>query len=68
MGEIDTKLDKQYENTPLKELADAPVAALQGLSEDDAEKLKSALGIKTIKDLGTNKYFLWAQAIAKLSE
>jgi hypothetical protein len=44
------------------------VAALQGLSEDDAEKLKSALGIKTIKDLGTNKYFLWAQAIAKLSE
>lgn len=68
MGEIDTKLDKQYENTPLKELADAPVAALQGLSEDDAEKLKSALGVKTIKDLGTNKYFLWAQAIAKLSE
>jgi len=68
MGEIDTKLDKQYEDTPLKELADAPVAALQGLSEDDAEKLKSALGIKTIKDLGTNKYFLWAQAIAKLSE
>ena len=43
MGEIDTKLDKQYENTPLKELADAPVAALQGLSEDDAEKLKDAL-------------------------
>ena len=68
MGEIDTKLDKQYENTPLKELADAPVAALQGLSEDDAAKLKDALGIKTIKDLGTNKYFLWAQAIAKLSE
>jgi hypothetical protein len=68
MGEIDTKLDKQYENTPLKELADAPVAALQGLSEDDAGKLKDALGIKTIKDLGTNKYFLWAQAIAKLSE
>ena len=68
MGEIDTKLDKQYENTPLKELADAPVGALQGLSDADAEKLKDALGIKTVRDLGTNKYFLWAQAIAKLAE
>jgi hypothetical protein len=68
MGQIDTKLDKQYEETPLAELADAPVSALQGVSDDDAAHLKDAFNITTIRDLGTNKYFLWAQAIAKLAE
>ena len=68
MGEIDTKLDKQYEDTPIKDLADAPVGALQGLSDADAEKLKDALGIKTVRDLGTNKFFLWAQAITRLAD
>ncbi len=68
MGEIDNKLDKSYESTAIAELPDAPVAALQGVSEDDAAKLKEAFNIKTIRDLGTNKYFLWAQAITKLSE
>lgn len=68
MGEIDSKVDKAYESTSLKDLAGAPVEALQGLSEADAKALKDALNITTIKDLGTNKYFLWAQAIAKLSE
>jgi hypothetical protein len=68
MGQLDAKLDKEYEEKPLGELADAPVAALQGVSEDDAKHLKDAFNIKTIRDLGTNKYFLWAQAIAKLAE
>lgn len=68
MGEIDTKLVKNYESTPIAELPDAPVEALQGLSEGDAEKLKAAFNITTIRDLGTNKYFLWAQAITKLAE
>jgi len=68
MGEIDNKLVKSYENTPISELAKAPVSALEGVSDGDAEKLKEAFNIKTIKDLGTNKYFLWAQAITKLSE
>jgi hypothetical protein len=52
----------------LAEIADAPVEALQGLSEGDAQKLKEAFNIKTFRDLGTNKYFLWAQAIAKLAD
>jgi len=30
--------------------------------------LKAAFNIKTVKDLGTNKFFLWAQAVAKLAE
>lgn len=68
MGDLANKLDKSYEGKSVAELADAPVAALQGVSESDAEHLKSAFGIKSVRDLGTNKYFLWAQAIAKLAE
>ena len=47
---------------------DAPVAALNGVSDSDAEHLKAAFNIKTVRDLGTNKFFLWAQATAKLAE
>lgn len=65
---IENKLDKAYETKPVEELAQAPVAALQGVSDHDAELLQQAFNIKTVKDLGTNKYFLWAQAIAKLAE
>lgn len=68
MAGIENKLDKAYETKPVEELADAPVAALQGVSDADAEHLKAAFNIKTIRDLGTNKFFLWAQAIAKLAE
>jgi hypothetical protein len=68
MGDIASKLDKAYEDKTAQEIADAPVAALQGVSEDDAKKLQEAFNIKTVRDLGTNKYFLWAQAFAKLAE
>lgn len=68
MGDISDKVDKAHESKGVAELADAPVAALQGVSESDAEHLKAAFNITTVRDLGTNKFFLWAQAIAKLSE
>ncbi len=68
MGQLDAKLDKEFEETPLADLADAPVSALQGVSDADAQHLKDAFNIKTVRDLGTNKYFLWAQAIVKLAE
>ncbi|MDT0223575.1 MFS transporter [Gordonia sp. AC31] len=68
MAGIADKFDKAYEDKSLAELADAPVAALQGVSDGDAEKLQAAFNIKTVRDLGTNKFFLWAQAVAKLAE
>jgi hypothetical protein len=67
MAGIADKLDKQYEETPLDDLAKLPVAALQGVSDSDAEHLRAAFGIDTIGDLGTNRYFLWAHAIATLA-
>ena len=68
MGDIAGKVDKAFESVSISELAVSPVDALQGVSAGDAEHLAAAFGIKTVRDLGTNKYFLWAQAIAKLAE
>jgi hypothetical protein len=64
---LDKALDKAYENTSLSELLDAPVAALAGVSDGDAEKLAAAFKIKTVRDLGTNKYFKLAEALVALS-
>jgi len=68
MADIGKFLDKAYEQMSFAELVNAPVAALQGVSEADGEALKAALNIKTIGDLATNKFVLWAQAINTLSK
>jgi hypothetical protein len=65
---VESKLDKAWHGKSAQELASAPVSALRGVSEGDAELLAQAFNIKTVKDLGTNKFFLAAQAIAHLSE
>lgn len=65
---INKALDKAFESKTLKEIVNAPVDALEGVSAGDAELLAKAFNIKTIGDLGTNKFFLWAQAIATLAE
>lgn len=63
---LDKALDKAYESKELSELLDAPVSALAGVSDGDAEKLQAAFGIKTVRDLGTNKYFKLAQALVEV--
>jgi len=65
---LDKALDKAYENMSLDEVLDAPVAALAGISDGDAEHLAAAFGIRTVRDLGTNKYFAVAQALAALGD
>lgn len=68
MADISKILDKAYEDKDFKELAGAPVSALQGVSDGDAAALKQAFGIDTIRELATNKFVLWAQAINALSQ
>jgi hypothetical protein len=68
MAGIADKFDKAHESSSIDELAKAPVSALQGVSDSDAEHLKAAFNITTVGDLGTNKYFLWAQAVATLAK
>jgi hypothetical protein len=64
---LDKALDKAYEGKSLDEILDAPVSALAGVSDGDAEKLQAAFGIKTVRDLGSNKYFAVAGALVALS-
>ena len=59
-------LDKKFEKMPLKDLPGAPVDAISGVSAGDAELLKKAFNVKTVKDLANLKYVKWAQAIVAL--
>ncbi|MGH9009529.1 MAG: hypothetical protein ACRDYF_06710 [Acidimicrobiia bacterium] len=65
---LDKILDKAYENSTLSEIVNAPVSAMAGVSDGDAEHLATAFSIKTIGDLGTNKYFKAAAALAALAD
>ncbi len=61
-------LDKEWEDKSLAEILAAPVSALAGVSAQDAELLQQAFRIRTVGDLGKNKFFRAAQALALLGE
>jgi hypothetical protein len=65
---LDKVLDKAYESTSLDDLVNAPVSALAGVSEGDAQLLQQAFNIKTIGDLGRNKFFRVAASLVDLAE
>jgi hypothetical protein len=65
---LEKKLMKAWEGKSAQELADAPVTVLEGLTEEDAELLNKAFGVKTIRDLAKQKHFRWAQAIVTLAD
>ncbi len=67
MANLAKLLDKQYEEQDFDELVNAPVEALAGVSAADAEALKKAFNVKTIGDLGRNKFVVAAVAIASLA-
>jgi hypothetical protein len=66
-AELGKVVDKAYQDKSLTELVDAPVDALAGVSAGDANLLDEAFGIKTVGDLGRNKYFRSAAALADLA-
>ena len=53
---INTLVDKSYESSSFKEIAEAPLDALQGLSQGDAEKLKTLFNISSIRELAQLKF------------
>lgn len=61
-------LDKAQESAALKDIVKMSPSVLQGVSENDAKLLQEAFGIKTVSDMGTNKFFLWAQALHMLAQ
>jgi hypothetical protein len=67
-ADLSKVIDNEYDNVSLSELLKAPVHALKGVSQDDAELLKQAFNIKTVGDMGRNKFFRAATAIVDLAE
>lgn len=65
---IHNVVDKAYESKSFREIADAPVDVLQGISAKDAELLKAAFNVRTVRDLGTLKYVDLAKAIVALAD
>jgi hypothetical protein len=63
MADFNLLVDAAYHDKTPQELADAPVYALKGVSRTDAEALKRAFGVRTIRDLAQNRFVLQAQAI-----
>lgn len=64
--ELSKKLDKAYEDKSLAEILDAPPSALAGLTEKHDELL-AGMGIKTVRDLGSNKFFSVAGVLVALA-
>ncbi|MEP7020429.1 MAG: hypothetical protein ABI808_07245 [Pseudonocardiales bacterium] len=63
---LEKGLDKAYENKSLNELLSAPPSALAGLTEKHDAILAESFNIKTVADLGSNKYFALAGVLVAL--
>lgn len=61
-------VDVEFQKKSFREIADAPLSALTGISKKDAKVLKEALEIETIRDLANLKFAKWAAAIVTLAE
>jgi len=59
-------LDKAYEDKSLEEILDSSPAALAGITEATAKALSDLLGIKTVRELGSNKHFAVASVLVAL--
>ncbi len=70
MAQLDlTKLlDKEHETKPLAEVLALSPAALEGVTDKDAEHLAAAFGIRTIADMARNKFFLRARLLLDAAE
>uniref|UniRef100_A0A7S1B0R9 EF-hand domain-containing protein n=1 Tax=Noctiluca scintillans TaxID=2966 RepID=A0A7S1B0R9_NOCSC len=58
---------KEYESKTLQELCEAPPHAIQGISEL-SDEVMSVLGLKTVRDMGTWRFYRHSRAIVALAE
>lgn len=64
----DKRFDKAYQEKEASELLKAPVNAIKGLKQVDAENLKIAFGIDNIKEMSDLVFYKRAKEIVKLAE
>jgi len=64
---IDNIVNEQFRGKSFRELADAPLSALRGIGEQQANALADTLGVKTIGDLASLQAVSFAVAIKALA-
>ena len=57
-----------YQGRSAKQLMDAPVTALKGISSSLGKKLEEEFGISTIREMAANKHAEWARAVVLLAD
>jgi hypothetical protein len=65
---LDAVLDPEYQSNSVTDLVNAPVSALSGIDEAEAEGLRQAFGIQTIGDLADNAFVRAAIAIREMAK
>lgn len=64
----ENRLDRFYEGLTPSKLCSAPPDALNGVSSSDAERLKAAFGIDTIREMADLKYYVRARELVALAD
>ena len=64
---INSIVDSAYEDKCFRDICNAPLSALRGVSPKDAKALHQAFGVSTIGELANLKFFKWASAIQALA-
>ncbi|QYF93418.1 hypothetical protein KY495_22580 [Massilia sp. PAMC28688] len=64
---INTVLDSAFANQSFRDICNAPLSAMKGVSPKDAKALQQAFGINTIGELAELKFVKWATAIRTLA-
>jgi hypothetical protein len=65
---IHTIVEQEHAGKNFKALADAPVSALKGVSEQAATFLKSEFNVVSVRDLANLHFVKWASALATLAD
>lgn len=60
-------LDKSAEHLSFRDLAAASPGVFAGMSDQRADLLGKALGVKTVRDLARHRIVRWAQAVSRLA-
>ncbi|MES2901269.1 MAG: hypothetical protein V4723_16175 [Pseudomonadota bacterium] len=64
---IDSIVDSEHAGKCFRDICNAPLSALKGVSAKDAKALNQAFGITTIGQLADLKFVKWATAISILA-
>ncbi|MBB5368843.1 MULTISPECIES: hypothetical protein [unclassified Janthinobacterium] len=65
---IDTIVDQEYADKSFRDIVNAPISALRGVSAKDAKALQQAFGVSTVRELSNLNFVKWASALAILAD